>query len=84
MHAKDQCSIINTSVDMSQVKVFVTDGQTDRWTDRQRDRGTDRRMRFNVPTLSRKAEDNKSFLVMDVANHGQEDGIPLSLPKSSD
>ena len=39
---------------MSQVKVFVTDG----WTDR----GTDGRMRFNVPTLSRKAGDNKIFV----------------------
>ena len=34
---KNHCSIINTSVDMSQVKVFVTD------------RRTDRRMSFNVP-----------------------------------
>ena len=33
MHAKYQCSIINTSEDMSQVKVFVTDGQTGGWTD---------------------------------------------------
>ena len=55
MHAKYQCSIINTSEDMSQVKVFVTDGQTDGRTDR----GTDGRMRFNVPTLSQKAGDNK-------------------------
>ena len=35
MHAKYQYSIINTSEDMSQVKVFVTDGQregrTDKW-----------------------------------------------------
>ena len=35
MHAKYQCSIINTSEDMSQVKVFVTDrgtdGRTDEW-----------------------------------------------------
>ena len=53
MHAKYQCYIINTSEDMSQVKVFVTDGRTDGWTDR----GTDGRMRFNVPTLSRKAGD---------------------------
>ena len=30
VHTKNQCSIINTSEDMSQVKVFVTDGQTDR------------------------------------------------------
>ena len=37
IHAKYQCSSINTSEDMSQVKVFVTD------------RGTDRRMSFNVP-----------------------------------
>ena len=29
MHAKYQCSIINTSEDKSQVKVFVTDRQTD-------------------------------------------------------
>ena len=41
MHAKYQCSIFNTSEDMSQVKVFVTDRQTDG----QRDR----RMSFNVP-----------------------------------
>ena len=33
MHAKYQCSIINTSEDMSQLKVFLTDGQTetDKW-----------------------------------------------------
>ena len=35
MHAKYQCSIFNTSEDISQVKVFVTDrrrdGQTDEW-----------------------------------------------------
>ena len=36
---------------MGKVKVFVTDGQTDRQ--------TDGRMRFNVPTLSLKAGDNK-------------------------
>ena len=41
MHAKYQCSIINTSEDMSQVKVFVTD----RGTEGRRDG----RMRFNVP-----------------------------------
>ena len=35
---------------MAKVKVFVTDGQTDRG----RDGRTDGRMRFNVPTLSRK------------------------------
>ena len=29
MHAKYQCSVINTSEDMNQVKVFVTEGQTD-------------------------------------------------------
>ena len=45
MHAKYQCSIINTSEDMSQVKVFVTDGLTDRRTDRR----TDGQMSFNVP-----------------------------------
>ena len=38
MHAKYQYSIINTSEDMSQVKVFVTDGQTGRRTE---DRQTD-------------------------------------------
>ena len=32
MHAKYQCSIFNTSEDMSQVKVFVTEGRTDRQT----------------------------------------------------
>ena len=42
MHAKYQCSIINTLEDMSKVKVFVTDGQTT-------DGRTDRQMRFNVP-----------------------------------
>ena len=47
MHAKYQCSTFNTSEDMSQVKVFVTDRQTDG----QRDGQTHRRMRFNVPTL---------------------------------
>ena len=46
MHAKYQCSTFNTSEDMSQVKVFVTD--------RRRDGQTDGQMRFNVPTLSRK------------------------------
>ena len=35
MHAKYQCSIINTSEDMCKVKVFVTDGRTDKGTDRQ-------------------------------------------------
>ena len=44
MHAKYQCSIFNTSEDMSQVKVFVTD----RRTEGQRDGQTDGRMRFNV------------------------------------
>ena len=47
-HAKYQCSIINTSEDMSKVKVFVTDGQTDR----QKDEWV-----FMSP-LSRKAGDN--------------------------
>ena len=37
MHAKFQCSIINTSEDISKVKVFVTDGQTEGGTDRQTD-----------------------------------------------
>ena len=37
MHAKYQCSIINTSEHISQDKVFVTDGQTDG------------RMSFNAP-----------------------------------
>ena len=37
MHTKYQCSIINTSEDMSQIKVFVTDRQRDR------------RRSFNVP-----------------------------------
>ena len=45
-HAKYQSSICNSAKVMAKVKVFVTDGQTDR----QRDG----RMRFNVPTLSRK------------------------------
>ena len=31
MHAKYQCSTINTQKDMSQVKVFVTDRRTDEW-----------------------------------------------------
>ena len=33
MHAKYQCSIMNTSEDMSQVKVFETDRQTEGRTD---------------------------------------------------
>ena len=41
-HAKYQSSICNSAQVMAKVKVFVTD------------RRTDRRMRFNVPTLSRK------------------------------
>ena len=45
-HAKYQSSICNSAKVMAKVKVFVTD--------RQRDRRTDGRMRFNVPTLSRK------------------------------
>ena len=49
-HAKYQSSICNSAKVMAKVKVFVTDGQRDGRTDR----GTDRRMRFNVPTLSRK------------------------------
>ena len=40
MNAKYQCSIFNTSEDMSQVKVFATDRQRNRW--------MDRRMSFNV------------------------------------
>ena len=31
MHAKYQYSIINTSEDMTQVKVFVMDRRTDKW-----------------------------------------------------
>ena len=51
MHAKYQCSIINTSEDMSQVKVFVTD------------RGTDGRMSFNVPRFrKRRGTINRSHL----------------------
>ena len=50
MHAKYQWSTFNTSEDMSQVKVFVTDRQRDG----QRDGQTDGRMRLNVPTLLRK------------------------------
>ena len=42
---------------MAKVKVFVTDGQTDGRTDR----GTDGRMRFNVPTLSRKRGTKKEW-----------------------
>ena len=38
MHAKYQCSIFNTSEDVSQVKVFVTDRQRDGRTDRQTDK----------------------------------------------
>ena len=45
MHAKYQCSIFNTSEDMSQVKVFVTDRRTDGRTEVQKDG----RMSFNVP-----------------------------------
>ena len=55
MHDKYQCSIFNNSEDMSQVKVFVTD----RRTDGQRDG----RMRFNVPTLSRKRGTIKLIVV---------------------
>ena len=51
-HAKYQSSICNSTKVMAKVKVFVTDGRTDRRTDR----GTEGRMRFNVPTLSRKRE----------------------------
>ena len=42
---KYECSIINSSEDMSQVKVFVTDRQTDEW--------------VLMPSLTRKAGDNK-------------------------
>ena len=45
-HAEYQSSICNSAKVMAKVKVFVTDGQTDRQ--------TEGRMRFNVPTLSRK------------------------------
>ena len=45
-HAKYQSSICNSAKVMAKVKVFVTDGQTEG--------RTDGRMRFNVPTLSRK------------------------------
>ena len=40
-HKDHQCSIINTSEDMSQVKVFVMG--------RQMDGRTDKRMSFNIP-----------------------------------
>ena len=33
MHAKYQCSINKTLEDISQVKVFVTDGRTEGWMD---------------------------------------------------
>ena len=50
MHAKYQCSIINTSEDVSRVKVFVTNGRTDR------------QMSFlNVPAVSQKCWDNSSY-----------------------
>ena len=49
MQAKYQCSIINTSEDMSQVKVFVTDGQTDRG------------MSFNVPSFRKRRGTTKGF-----------------------
>ena len=41
MHAKYQWSIFNTSEDMSQVKVFVTDRRTDGGTEGRTDRQTD-------------------------------------------
>ena len=51
MYAKYQCFIMNTSEDMSQVEVFVTD--------RKRDGRTDRRMSFNVPRFHLSAGDKK-------------------------
>ena len=48
MHAKYQCSIINTSEDMRKVNVFVTDGQTDG------------QMSFNVPRFCERRGDKKS------------------------
>ena len=37
MHTKYQCSILKTSEDMSQVKVFVTDRETEEQTDGETD-----------------------------------------------
>ena len=48
MHTKYQCSIINTSEDMSQVKVFLTEEQ--------KDGRTDRRRSFNVPRFRERRE----------------------------
>ena len=52
-HAKYQSSICNSAKVMAKVKVFVTDGQTDR----QRDGW----MRINVPMLSRKRGTTSKF-----------------------
>ena len=49
-HAKYQSSTCNSAEVMAKVKVFVTDRQTEGRTEGR----TDRRMRFNVPALSRK------------------------------
>ena len=54
-HAKYQSSICNSAKVMAKVKVFVTDGQTDRQ--------TEGRMRFNVPTLSRKRGTTKLYCI---------------------
>ena len=52
-HAKYQSSTCNSAKVMAKVKVFVTDRGTDG--------RTDRRMRFNVPALSRKRGTIKRF-----------------------
>ena len=53
MHAQYQCSIINTSEDMSKVTVFVTEGQTDR--------RTEGRMSFNVPCFPKRRGTTKKI-----------------------
>ena len=57
MHAKNQYYIINTSEDMSQVKVFVIDRRTDWRTDGR----TDGWMSFNVTRFRLSPGDNKRY-----------------------
>ena len=90
MHAKYQCSIINTSEDMSQVKVFVTDRRMEErdvphFYERQ---GTIRinhdfiQGQGNPPESQRFAVHDKACRVVDVANLWHESGFTCRCTKS--
>ena len=64
-HAKYQSSTCNRAKVMAKVKVFVTGRRTDRRTDGR----TDRRMRFNVPALSRNGGQLQTYGQKDDPSH---------------